>query len=79
MGHIRVDGMPLEMLCADWRDFRAKSIGAVCNLSFTKNGVMVAPWGPMWHHRGLCEKAGIGGYGLPSKECVCIQCKVWHP
>ena len=45
MGQIHVDGMSVDILCTDLRDFRAKSVGAVSKNVFEKIGLMVALYG----------------------------------
>ena len=45
MGQIHVDGMIVDILCTDLRDFRAKSVGSVSKNVFEKIGLMVALYG----------------------------------
>ena len=45
MGQIHVDDMSVDILCTDWHDFRAKSVGAVSKNVFEKISLMVALYG----------------------------------
>ena len=40
-----VDDMSVDILCSDFRDFRAKSVGAVSKNVFLKIGLKVALYG----------------------------------
>ena len=42
---IHVDDMSVDILCSDFRDFRAKSVGAVSKNVFLKIGLKVALYG----------------------------------
>ena len=71
MLHIQVDGMTIEILCTDLCDFRAKCVRAVSKNVFSKGRPDCVS------RRGPCEKSGVRGFHLASKEHVCVQSMAW--